>query len=63
MKTKQNKEAEKIVQMFFTQLDNIYKACESSAKAYDSKHIPLSILKIVINVTKEGMKEGMKEGI
>jgi len=48
-------------EMFFRQLDNIYSACETTAKEYHSKSIPLHLLKLAIDASKKGFDKGLKE--
>lgn len=55
-----NKEAEKLKKLFFTQLDQIYTTCETGAKEFNANHIPLSYLKICIDMTKKGFDKGFK---
>lgn len=51
-------EAKKLIKMYFTNLDNIYKACSKIAKAYGKNEIPLITLKQVIKTVKDGIKKG-----
>lgn len=47
--------------LIFGNLDKIYEVCETSAKGFDSKSIPLTLLKTCINETKKGFKIGIKK--
>ena len=55
------KEARKLIQMYFKNLDNVYNACNKVAKAYNKKDIPLSVLKQIIKTVKVGIQKGFDE--
>ncbi len=55
------KDALKLRELMFSQLDLIYTACEGSANAYKTDTIPLSVLKVFIDKFKASFDEGMNE--
>ena len=60
MKEKELKAINDLKNLFFSQLDAIYEVCENSAKQFESKSIPLSLLKLCIDKTKKGFNKGLK---
>jgi len=58
--TKEEKAIYDLKDLFFKQLDAIYDVCENSAKQFESKSIPLNLLKICIDKTKTGFNKGLK---
>lgn len=55
------KEIARMQDMVFGILDQIYIVCEKSAKEFDSKSVPLSLLKYCIEETKKGLTRGIKK--
>lgn len=58
---KEQKVINDLSDLIFDNLDKIYKVCEMSAKEFNSKSVPLTLLKACINETKKGFKIGIKK--
>ena len=60
--TKEEKIVKQLKELYFTNLDAIYNVCESSAKDFNSKSIPLELLERCIKEVKKGFDIGVKKG-
>jgi len=48
-------------QAFNNMIDSIYKGAEAECKEHATKHVPLVVIKQMIDVTIQGLKEGAKQ--
>ena len=60
MNRKEKAAINKLSKAFADSLDQIYKVCETSAKEFDSKSVPLSLLKLSIDTVKANFSKGLK---
>ena len=60
MNKEQKQAVKKLSEAFMNSLDQIYSVCETSAKEFDSKSIPLSMVKLCIDEVKKNFKKGLK---
>lgn len=61
MNKKEQKTIDDLIAMYFNNLDNIYNACETTAKNYNSQSIPLNFLKQTIKIVKDGILKGLNQ--
>lgn len=59
---KEEKVIKNLKELYFKNLDAIYKVCKDSAKEFNSKSIPLELLDTCIKEVKKGFNIGIKKG-
>ena len=60
MNKKEKEAVKKLSEAFTKSLDQIYKVCETSAKEFNSKSVPLSLIKLCIDEVKKNFAKGLK---
>jgi len=59
--SKEQRQADRLIKMYFKNLDNVYDACKAAADGWGVDHIPLKTLRAVIDIVKKGIEKGLAD--